>query len=582
MSKLVASNPLLTLADRAEVTTLLDMARRQVEAHPDGTAVIFIPADGSAARHVTTKAFFDGAACYADALRKLGIGNRDLVILVMEHSEALLYAFWGAMMIGAIPSMFPFLSDKLDPQLYFERVKLLITHSGAKAVIASEGFVESLTTLLAESGTNVIGERHLSGEAITPDFEAGAVGDDVAFLQHSSGTTGLQKGVALPHRSVLNQIASYSEAIHLTPDDVIVSWLPLYHDMGLIAGFVLPITQGIPLVLMSPFHWVRDPKILLHAIHAHKGTLCWLPNFAYNLMATRIRDNALTGMRLETIRHFINCSEPMHVDSHRLFMERFRAYGLRETALATCYAMAENTFAVTQGIPAHENGGTSASVTVDTISRAVLTDQHRAIPATDGELSIEMLSCGRAIPNCTIRIVDDSKEKRVLPERSVGEVAVRSDSMLQGYYKRDDLTAEALFDGWYLTGDYGYLADGELYITGRKKDLIIVGGKNVYPQDLELIANQVQGVHPGRVVAFGVDDTRLGTENIVMVVEAESTDDDVRTEISKEVRRRVAAETDVTLSNVLVVDSMWLHKTSSGKIARGANRDKYLHEVGLA
>lgn len=582
MSKLVASNPLLTLADRAEVTTLLDMARRQVEAHPDGTAVIFIPADGSAARHVTTKAFFDGAARYADALRKLGIGNRDLVILVMEHSEALLYAFWGAMMIGAIPSMFPFLSDKLDPQLYFERVKLLITHSGAKAVIASEAFVESLTALLAESGTKVIGERHLSGEAITPDFEAGAVGDDVAFLQHSSGTTGLQKGVALPHRSVLNQIASYSEAIHLTPDDVIVSWLPLYHDMGLIAGFVLPITQGIPLVLMSPFHWVRDPKILLHAIHAHKGTLCWLPNFAYNLMATRIRDNALTGVRLETIRHFINCSEPMHVDSHRLFMERFRAYGLRETALATCYAMAENTFAVTQGIPAHENGGTSASVTVDTISRAVLTDQHRAIPATDGELSIEMLSCGRAIPNCTIRIVDDSKEKRALPERSVGEVAVRSDSMLQGYYKRDDLTAEALFDGWYLTGDYGYLADGELYITGRKKDLIIVGGKNVYPQDLELIANQVQGVHPGRVVAFGVDDTRLGTENIVMVVEAESTDDDVRTEISKEVRRRVAAETDVTLSNVLVVDSMWLHKTSSGKIARGANRDKYLHEVGLA
>jgi acyl-CoA synthetase (AMP-forming)/AMP-acid ligase II len=572
MSKLVANNPLLTRADRAEVTTLLDMAHRQVEAHPDATAVIFIPSDGTTTRNVTTKQFFDGAARYADALRKLGIGRGDLVVLVMEHSEALLYAFWGAMMIGAIPSIFPFLSDKLDPQLYFERVKQLITHSGAKAVIASEAFVESLTALLAESGARVIGDRHLSGENVTPIFESGASADDVAFLQHSSGTTGLQKGLALPHRSVLNQIASYSEAISLTPDDVIVSWLPLYHDMGLIAGFVLPITQGIPLVLMSPFQWVRDPKMLLHAIHAHKGTLCWLPNFAYNLMATRIRDNALTGVRLDTIRHFINCSEPMHADSHRLFMDKFRPYGLSETALATCYAMAENTFAVTQGIPPR--------VSVDVISRAVLSDQHRAVTAAEGELSIEMLSCGKTIPNCTIQIVD--ADKRALPERSVGEVAVRSDSMLSGYYKRDDLTAQALFDGWYLTGDYGYVADGELYITGRKKDLIIVGGKNVYPQDLELIANEVPGVHPGRVVAFGVDDTRLGTENIVMVVEAETQDDDVRTEISREVRRRVAAETDVTLSNVLVVDLKWLHKTSSGKIARGANRDKYLHEVGLA
>jgi acyl-CoA synthetase (AMP-forming)/AMP-acid ligase II len=574
---------MLTLATRAEAGTLLDMARRQLALRPDSTALIFVPDDGTPARSITTRAFFAGAAQYAEALRKAGVGGRDLVILVMDHREALLYAFWGAMLLGAIPSIFPFLSDKLDPALYFERVKLLITHAGARAVIASPAFVEPLAALLAETGVTVIGSDHLATDSApvaslpaTPDIAP----NDVAFLQHSSGTTGLQKGVALPHCAVLNQIASYSAAIQLSAEDVIVSWLPLYHDMGLIAGFVLPIAQGVPLVLLSPFHWVRDPKVLMQAIHAHGGTLCWLPNFAYNHMALRIREGVMDGLRLESMRAFINCSEPMYAASHRQFMARFEQYGLRPDALATCYAMAENTFAVTQGFPRAQNG--TWNVTVDVISRTALQDQHRALPAGADDLRMEMLSCGVPIPNCAVQIVDEARLP--LPERWVGEVAVRSDSMLSGYYRRDDLTATVMHDGWYLTGDYGYLADGELYITGRKKDLIIVGGKNVYPQDLEAIANEVPGVHRGRAVAFGVDDPRLGTETVVMVVEAAAMngdlDDDACTAISKEVRRRVAQETEITLSDVLVVDSRWLHKTSSGKTARGASRDKYLQEIG--
>src|SRR5262249_30675193 len=151
----------------------------------------------------------------------------------------------------------------------------------------------------------------------------------------------LQKGVALSHQSVLNQLASYGAAIHLTPEDRIVSWLPLYHDMGLIAGFIMPVGQGIPLVLMSPFHWVRDPKILMRAIHDHGGTLCWLPNFAYNFLASRLRDKDLAGVSLATMRAFVNCSEPMSAESHRLFAKKFAPYGLRPEALTTCYAMAE-------------------------------------------------------------------------------------------------------------------------------------------------------------------------------------------------------------------------------------------------
>jgi acyl-CoA synthetase (AMP-forming)/AMP-acid ligase II len=311
---------------------------------------------------------------------------------------------------------------------------------------------------------------------------------------------------------------------------------------------------------MSPFHWVRDPKILLWAIHQQQGTLCWLPNFAYNFMATRIRDNVLEGLNLSSLRAFINCSEPMRVDSHRMFADRFARYQLRPDALATCYAMAENTFAVTQG-------GIDSRPTVDVISRSALAERHRAEPGADGGLTMDMLSCGRTIPNCAIMIVDEARQ--TLPDRHVGEVAVRSDSMLSGYYRRDDLTA-------------GYMADGELYITGRKKDLIIVGGKNVYPQDLEAIANEVPGVHPGRVVAFGVPDERLGTEAIVLVCEVDTEDEDERAAIGREVRMRIAQQTETAVQNVLLVDAKWLHKTSSGKIARGANREKYLQEMNLA
>jgi acyl-CoA synthetase (AMP-forming)/AMP-acid ligase II len=261
----------------------------------------------------------------------------------------------------------------------------------------------------------------------------------------------------------------------------------------------------------------------------------------------------------------------MRVDSHSLFADRFRPYRLRDEALTTCYAMAENTFAVTQG-------GIDSPPTIDVINRTALYERHRAEPATDG-LTVEMLSCGRPIPNCAIRVVDDRRAD--VSERQIGEVAVRSDSMLSGYYRREDLTAQVMFDGWYLTGDLGYVANGELYITGRKKDLIIVGGKNVYPQDLESIASDVPGVHPGRVVAFGVPDPRLGTESVVMVCEVETEDEDQRSEIGREVRMRVARQTEVALSDVLLVDAKWLHKTSSGKIARGANREKYLKEMGL-
>jgi acyl-CoA synthetase (AMP-forming)/AMP-acid ligase II len=339
--------------------------------------------------------------------------------------------------------------------------------------------------------------------------------------------------------------------------------------MGLIAGFIMPILQGVKLVVMSPFHWVRDPKILLHAINRHRATLCWLPNFAYNFLATRVRDADIEGLDLSSMRAFVNCSEPVYADSHRQFAERYRPYGLRPDALTTCYAMAENTFAVTQG-------GIDSPVTLDVVDRRLLAGERRAVPASGEDATVTLVSCGRPIPNCEIQVVDE--QRRPVPERHVGEIALRSDSMLTGYYRRPDATNEVMAGGWYYAGDMGYVADGELYITGRRKDLIIVGGKNVYPQDIENLLNDIPGLHPGRAAAFGVFNEQLGTEDIAIVAEVDAEDAQAQAAIMREIRARVAQNTEVTARYVQLVGAGWLVKTTSGKVARGTNKEKFVQE----
>jgi acyl-CoA synthetase (AMP-forming)/AMP-acid ligase II len=553
--------------------TLLDCARTLSTNAADRIALTLIEPDDS--RTMTYREFFDQSARYARALEKAGVQPHDLVVLVLQHGEDVLFGFWGAMLLGAIPSIMPFLTPKLDPEHYYDSVRQIVQLSEVKAVITYPEMQPSLEQHLSGIPTlaALINVNDLEPEGELADYldRAPSRPEDTAFLQHSSGSTGLQKGIMLSHGAVLNQVAAYSESIRLMPADVIVSWLPLYHDMGLIAGFIMPVIQGVHLVLISPFHWVRDPFVLLQAIHKHRATLCWLPNFAYNFLATRVRPSALNGLDLSSLRAAINCSEPVRHDSHLTFGEKYTAYGLDLNALQTCYAMAENTFAVTQS-------DIDQPPTVDVIDRSTIMEKRIAQPS-DGSSgpTVAMVSCGRPIPNTEIRVVD--AERRDLPERHVGEIALRSDCMLSGYYRRQEATEKAMENGWYYTGDLGYIADGELYITGRQKDLIIVGGKNIYPQDIENILNDVPGVHPGRTVAFGVLNVQLGTEDIAVICEVETEDPDEHAAITREIRTRIARTTDVMAHYVHLVGPMWLLKTSSGKIARTANRDKFLKEV---
>jgi acyl-CoA synthetase (AMP-forming)/AMP-acid ligase II len=418
----------------------------RAQENPHHLTLVFIAEDNTE-EEVSAERFHNEAVVYSQALQDMGVGPEDLVILVLQHSRVLLSAFWGALYLGAIPSIFPFLTEKLDPELYMQRIRILVGHSGAKVVITFPEFKGELEALLSEADCLVLSTDEVPEpqEGVSAPPWEDPSGDQLAFLQHSSGTTGLQKGVALSHHSVLNQIVSYSKAIDLRENDVVVSWLPLYHDMGLIAGFVMPIVAGIPLVLISPFHWVRDPKSLLWAIHRHKGTLCWLPNFAYNHMPRSIRKRDLEGLDLSSWRMTINCSEPVYHRSHQDFLKKFGPRGIKEETLATSYAMAENTFAVTQSAP-------GVPPNVDWVQVAKLQAELHAVPGVEGDEGVvSMVSNGPPIENTEVAIWDE--EGNLLSERRVGEVYVRSNCMLSGYYRRPDLTGEVMKGGWYATGD---------------------------------------------------------------------------------------------------------------------------------
>ncbi len=521
---------------------------------------------------ITRGGLMQRAAHTAARLAEAGAGGGDLVIIVQADLETLVSTFYGAMLLGAIPSILPFATEKLHPDRYRDAISRLIQIARPRVLAVDPGIEAEVWALLPDETDDL----HLPDVVVMTmgGFERAEVPVDlpddaeaIALLQHSSGTTGLQKGVALSHRAIFDQLDAYAKSLAFTAGDVIVSWLPLYHDMGLIAGYLMPVLFNARLVLMSPFAWVRQPGLLFHAITEQQGTLCWLPNFAYNFTAQKLRERHLEGVDLRSIRAFVNCSEPVYASSHALFAERFAPFGASENQLTACYAMAETVFAVTQtplGQPA----------SVDVIDGKRLVSDNHAVPVeADHPHARQVVSSGLPIDGMAIRIVDD--DHTLLDERAVGNIEVKSVYMLTGYYERPDLADQAFFDGWYQTGDMGYVVDEQVYVLGRKKDLIIVGGKNIHPTDVEAVVNRVEGVYPGRVAAFGVVNERAGTEDLGVVAET-TADEDEHNAIKKAIRQAVASHTDATVSHLWLVPHGWLVKTSSGKIARAANRDRLL------
>ena len=558
------------------MTTLGERLRQQAAIKGDAIAV-HLQTAGQPDASISYRELVRGSTAFADEYAREGLVAGDVVVLIQQHGADLVHAFWGAILHGVVPSIMPYLTEKLSPEQYRNDLASLIKVTRPAAVVTYPEFEGEVRSSIKPGSTVrrviVTGQEGSAADvnppgAIRSDGGAG----DIALLQHSSGTTGLQKGVALSHRAILNQLEAYGSVLKLGPADVIVSWLPLYHDMGLIAGFLLPILSGVPLVLGSPFDWVRAPWRLVDAVSRYRGTLSWLPNFAYNFSAQKIRDRNLEGVDLSSWRAVINCSEPVRLESHRMFFERFKECGLRWEALQTSYAMAENVFGVTQS-------DLSRPPVVQTLDREAFLVEGIARPADAAGAKIASMSSGKPLPNTEVQI--HGPRGNLMPDGHVGEIALRSDCMLTGYYNRPDADRQAFRNGWYLTGDYGHLSDGELFVSGRKKDMIIVGGKNIYPQDLEALSYEVPGVHGGRSVAFGVFNDELGTEDVYMVAEVESEDPREHERLADLIRQHVTKNSAVALRHVRVVGPRWILKTSSGKTARGANRDKFLRELEL-
>ena len=548
---------------------------KTLHARTSDRVAIYLQFSGSEDIPITYDQLLQRSGEYASALDRQGINPGEVVVLILQHGVDLIYSFWGSILHGAIPSIMPFLTEKLSPERYRADLSALVSVTKPAAIITYPGFAAEVRAALkmGDSVRAVINTDQIEGQTDL-DIESLAgfsrTPEDIVLLQHSSGTTGLQKGVALSHQAVFNQLHAYGKSLSLNENDVIVSWLPLYHDMGLIAGFIMPVLSGVPLVLISPFDWVRAPYRLVQSISKYRGTLVWLPNFAYNFLAQKIRDRHIEGVNLSSLRAVINCSEPVRWESHQAFYERFKNYGLKYEALQTSYAMAENVFCVTQSL-------LGSVPTVDEIDRESFMVQRVAKSPLDGRPFMKMMSSGRPIEKVKIKILDE--HGRELPDCTVGEIAIQSNCMLTGYYNRPDLSAKALLDGWYLTGDYGYISNGEVFVSGRKKDMIIVGGRNVYPQDLEILTYEVPGVHAGRSVAFGMFDEAQGTEEVVIIAEVDSEDTNEQQKVADAIRLHVTKNSAIALRYVKVVGPKWILKTSSGKTARSANKEKFLKEL---
>jgi acyl-CoA synthetase (AMP-forming)/AMP-acid ligase II len=515
--------------------------------------------------------FGERAGAQAGLLLDQGIAARDRVIILMPQGIRAMAAFAGAMMLGAVPAFLAYPNFKVEAEKYRSGLAGVSANLKAKAVVIDEQFPEDMLKHVSLAGeTKLIRAETRARNDWAAKYQSPSIQpEDVAFIQHSAGTTGLQKGVALTHAAVLRQLEHLMGALRIDPaSDRIYSWLPLYHDMGLIACFVLPMVCHVPVVMQSPLDWVMHPETMLQIISQHKCTLAWLPNFAFQFVPRRVPAGRRREHDLSSLRALINCSEPVRASS---MLEFQKAFEVRGDILQSSYAMAENVFAVTQS----DLTRPPAQIWAD---GKQFRSEHRIVRTAEGTpAALSFTSSGRLLPGHELRVISDAGT--LASDGVVGEILIQSDCLFEGYYNRPDLTEQAMVDGWYRTGDLGFSLDGEVYVVGRKKDLLIIGGENVYPQDIEELVAGHPAVHDGRVIALGLYNADLGTEEIVVVAEVENEAllGDAA-EVEQEIRSRIVGGLGFAARTIVLKPPKWIVKSTAGKPARAATREKLMLE----
>jgi fatty-acyl-CoA synthase len=583
-----------TTEDRAfSAETLLDLLRYRAT-HDAERAHLLITEDVEGQERSLTVTFGElyaaGQRCAAELARR-GVPAGGRVALMLPTSRAFFVSYAGILLAGAIPVPIypPFRADRIEEYaarqasiLNNAEVCLLLTFRRAEAVARLvQPRVRSLTSV-------VDAERLLEAADKAPPPAPGALpvhltgrrarhSGDIALLQYTSGSTGDPKGVMLTHANLLANMRAIGNAVQMAPGDVGVSWLPLYHDMGLIGAWLTLLQFGIPLAVMSPLGFLTRPERWLWSFHKHHGTVTAAPNFAYELCVRKIADKDVEGLDLSTWRVAMNGAEPVNPETMQRFTERFSRYGFRATSHLPVYGLAESSLAVT--VPPLNRGAV-----VDRIDRDTFTSQGRAIsvPATAAN-TISFVSSGTSLPGHEVRIVDPSGNE--VPDRTEGFLWFRGPSATSGYYKNPAATEKLLPLGsadppeqfaWVDSGDRAYRADGEFYVTGRVKDIIIKGGRNLYPHELEELASRVDGIRKGCIVAFGVKDEGSGTEKLIIVAEARERDPKRRAAIAAGLTDQISRGLGMPPDRVEIIPPGNIPKTSSGKLRREETKKLFL------
>ena len=556
-----------------DAETLVDVLRWHAREHPERTHIFLREEDGSELP-ITYGQLWRRSVRVAHALGRRGIGRRDTVTLMLRTEPAFFPAFFGTLLAGAVPVPIypPFRPDRIAE--YAERQVGILSNAGTRLMITFAE-VERLASLLRGRIPTLSDVTTL--DDLCPDLdEAGGelpaappislAADDPALIQYTSGSTGQPKGVLLTHGNLLANVRAIGEGLEIQPDDVVVSWLPLYHDMGLIGAWLGTLYFAIPVAILSPLTFLARPARWFWAIQAHRATVAVGPNFAFDLAANKITDEEIDGVDLGSIRLMLNGSEAVLPATLERFTRRFTGVGLRPDVMRPVYGLAECSVGLTvtpQRQPPR----------VDRIARTFRQD-GRAEPSETAD-ALAFVACGLPLPRHEIRIANPSGA--LLEERWEGRVQFRGPSMMSGYYRNPEATAAITTDdGWIDSGDLGYLADGELFLTGRHKDVIIKAGRNVYPHEAEAIVAGIDGVRKGCVAVFGVADEEAGTEQLVVVAETRASDPGTRENLHQRVLDQVTTALGLPPDVVVLARPGAVLKTSSGKIRRAATRDAYL------
>jgi acyl-CoA synthetase (AMP-forming)/AMP-acid ligase II len=505
-----------------------------------------------------------------------------LVLLLLPHSAELFLLLLGLVLKGHRPAILPWPTTRVDAEKYQRNLLHQLEVLPASCLITIPRLALNLgpglpyPAMACEIENVERYDRIFSSPLSVPESSARKVSHpsdlppDALFVQFSGGTTGMQKAVVVTFSMLTKQLELLREVLNFGESDSVVSWLPLYHDMGLIACFWFPLWFGQPSLQFANSDWLLNPELLFYYLECYRGTFCWLPNFAFSYLAQR-HEFMRRRYSLDQVRGFINCSEPVRYKSMRAFLDTFRGWGVQPKAVQSSYAMAENVFAVTQSRLDREPAR---------VPRSSVRDGRGCYPDLAFSLLDDVfVSSGNALPENEIRIVNTSTD--IVPDGVAGEIQIRTPSLFSGYWSAGNLEASSICaDGFYKTGDYGFLLCGELYVIGRIKDIMIIGGQNIFPEDVDSVVNTLSGIYPGRVVSFGIADSEYSTDVMAIVAEMKGHyDPHGALALEKEIRSLVLAAVGIAPRHVAVVPERWIIKSTAGKISRNETRERFMREL---